>query len=77
MMFATTKLAALWFPDEQRALANTIGSMGKRASHHLIHTVLWENWPNKIKAISRPQELSCIKTHSALKFIILGFPMTR
>ncbi|XP_067937928.1 solute carrier family 49 member A3-like [Watersipora subatra] len=26
-MFATTKLAALWFPEEHRALANTIASM--------------------------------------------------
>ena len=29
LMFATTKLAALWFPEEHRALANTIGSMCK------------------------------------------------
>ena len=28
MMFASTKVAALWFPEEHRALANTIGSMG-------------------------------------------------
>uniref|UniRef100_A0A7E4VYZ2 MFS domain-containing protein n=1 Tax=Panagrellus redivivus TaxID=6233 RepID=A0A7E4VYZ2_PANRE len=27
IMFLTTKLAAFWFPDHQRALANTLGSM--------------------------------------------------
>jgi len=27
MMFASTKVAALWFPEEHRALANTVGSM--------------------------------------------------
>lgn len=29
IMFATTKLAAQWFGDRQRALANMIGSMGE------------------------------------------------
>jgi len=29
LMFAPTKLAALWFQEEMRAVANTIGSMGK------------------------------------------------
>ena len=28
IMFVPTKLAALWFPDTQRALANTLASMG-------------------------------------------------
>lgn len=29
VMFAPTKLAALWFPNNQRATANMIASMGK------------------------------------------------
>jgi FLVCR family MFS transporter 7 len=28
IMFVPTKLAALWFPDTQRAIANTLASMG-------------------------------------------------
>lgn len=30
IVFAPTKLAALWFPDHQRATANMIASMGER-----------------------------------------------
>lgn len=30
IIFAPTKLAALWFPDHQRATANMIASMGER-----------------------------------------------
>lgn len=30
IIFAPTKLAALWFPEHQRATANTIASMGER-----------------------------------------------
>lgn len=29
IVFAPTKLAALWFPDHQRATANMIASMGE------------------------------------------------
>ena len=29
IMFVPTKLAAVWFPDTQRALANTLASMGE------------------------------------------------
>ena len=27
LLFAPTKLAAIWFPEKQRAIANTLGSM--------------------------------------------------
>ena len=30
VMFCPTKLAALWFSDTQRALANTVTSMGEK-----------------------------------------------
>lgn len=29
-MYLPTKLAAQWFPENQRAVANTLGSMGER-----------------------------------------------
>lgn len=36
VMFAPTKLAALWFPDSQRATANMLASMGRLYYTYMI-----------------------------------------
>lgn len=44
VIFAPTKLAALWFPDHQRATANMMASMGNLLTHSsclIWHLFLW------------------------------------
>lgn len=40
VIFAPTKLAALWFPDHQRATANMMASMGNLFTAHIVYGTL-------------------------------------
>ena len=38
LLFGTTKLSAVWFPEKERAVANAVSSMGK-------FTMIWLDSP--------------------------------
>lgn len=50
VMFAPTKLAALWFPDSQRATANMLASMGRhrlsvnKFTQNFLHPSFYTPW---------------------------------